>query len=100
MSREAPCTHCRTFTRFDVLADASDRLPFGGLLCPQCDDDLTVEEHDDPLCTCEACSNFYRRKQPALHVVGGFNPELRPLLGDLLDDERPDNDNQQANAAE
>lgn len=59
--RELACAHCRDLTCVDFLVDASELLPFGGLVCESCAAELLADD-DDPhagesACPCrDACS--------------------------------------------
>lgn len=102
--RELPCSvaTCRVLTRADLLVDASERGPFLGLVCPQCDDDLTAEEHAESgePCRCDACTRVGERlERRALarfaEAVGGLHEATRELFGTrALLEERCSNDSE------
>jgi len=61
MSWERPCNLCRVQTAVDFLVDASELLPFGGLICQPCFAELMADDDDahagEPECMCRShCS--------------------------------------------
>ncbi len=92
----APCAMCDTLTRTDCLIEIDQdvpELPLQRLVCPGCDDALTVEEHDDPACMCRACfADRARSARTSLAKEAQVNGGLRLVAVSLLGLTEPEKD--------
>lgn len=88
---ELPCSECHTLTCVELLRDASELAPFAGLVCPDCEDNLTVSAHDDESCGCTACKKDRARNAHYTPAgAGGFSPGTLRLV--FSREEDPAND--------
>lgn len=78
-SRLARCAHCGSSMELpESLEDVSEFAPLSGLYCEDGLAELISDWHDDPACSCAACTRVcvlsereLRQREAALRMGGG-----------------------------